>query len=172
MLFHRKKNRNFYWQIHDAGLVNQIMCLEMGSGIAFMEECPITFYEYKRYEKPIFTASRTHTKRQKLTNSKNPNLFDVMNVPSELNYTLLPFFNERKVYNIKNNIRFYYKCQDGEYEKEFAEGRERLNPEKNKTICFNTNNLAFYSRFFFNRTKELDLFFSKLTFKSEYFEFV
>jgi len=172
MLFHKNKNRNFYWQIHDAGLVNQIMCLEMGSGIAFMEECPITFYEYKRYEKPIFTASRVHSKREKLTNSKNPNLFDVMNVPSELNYSLLPFFNEKKVFNIKNNIRFYYKCQDGEHEKEFAEGRERLDPDKDKKICFNTNNLAFYSRFFFNRTKELDLFFSKLTFKSEYFEFV
>ncbi len=62
----------------------------------------------------------------------------------------------------------YWKCSEGENEEYFAEGREPIGMEKEMHI-----KVAFgwYSRFFFNRSAELDSALSKVAFKEEYYQF-
>lgn len=171
MIFHNNRKRKIIWQIHNAGLINQMMSLEMGAGIAFMENTPVVFYQHIGWDnRPIFSASVISEKRRNLLESPKPNLFDVVQIPHELKYTLDPNNNpdvgDAKVY--EDNIKWYYKCKDGVNEYEFAEARPQLIVNQNKNCHFKTNNLAFYSRYFFNRTYELDYFFQRLTFRHEY----
>jgi hypothetical protein len=44
MIFHQRKNKKIYWQLHEAGLINQVMSVEIGAGVSFMEKSPIHFY--------------------------------------------------------------------------------------------------------------------------------
>ena len=47
MLFHQSRNKTIYWKLHAAGLINQMMSVETGAGISFMEKTPICFYKTK-----------------------------------------------------------------------------------------------------------------------------
>ena len=157
------------WKIHNAGLINQLMSIEIGSSIAFLENKHIIFSNYssQHYNNIYMPISKT-TSKEELKQFYDPNIFQLINIPKSCFFDL----NENVVFDNfethENIIGSYYKCNDGDNENFFSESRKQIKLDKNKNNYFNGINLAFYSRFFFNRPKALDLFLSELKFKNEY----
>lgn len=48
MLFHQSRNKTIYWKLHAAGLINQMMSVETGAGISFMEKHQYVFINKNR----------------------------------------------------------------------------------------------------------------------------
>jgi hypothetical protein len=67
-------------------------------------------------------------------------------------------------------FRYYFSKEDSISENElmFAEGRQRLDIQDNIHV---KNTLGWYSRFFYNRSKELDSALKSVDFKQEYYDF-
>lgn len=153
-----------------------MMSVEMGAGLAFMEKIPIYFYKTAiDKNRTIHPSGIVPEKRKKLyLNTKMPTVFDLIEIPSVLNYSINNEYNLRKdifdsCLNLEDLLGYYYKCAEGQNEDKFAERRKRLT-FGNKNINFNKFSLAFYSRFFFNRPPELDEFYSNLSFRKPYLE--
>jgi len=164
------KKKTVFWQVHDAGLVNQIMSVEIGSSIAFMENMQILFFDYILRSEPIYSSAKNHNNRFSITKSYNPHIFEILDLPEELKFS---YDNKPKIEDCTNytdTIKYYYKCKEGKFEEEFSDGRIRLVMFPERNSCFKTNNLAFYSRFFFNRPSHLDKFLSKIRIKKEYYD--
>lgn len=169
MIFHKIKKRNIVWKLHKAGLVNQLMSLELACGIAFMEKSQLVVTNFTGFRYgSIFTASRINEQKQKIIANDKPNLFNLINMPNDLDYKLENDFVPTMAKEFDNTIQYYYKCSDGKNENYFAENRPRLILDPLKHAHFISNNLGFYSRYFFSRTKELDRMFSQIKFKEQY----
>lgn len=177
MLFHQIKNKKVYWKIHTAGLINQMMSVETGAGVAFMEKTPIYFYKTNiDKNRTIHPSGFVPQKRRKLyTGTGLPTVFDLISIPNDIKYSI----NEEHDLNqgikktcleLSDILGFYYKCDEGSNEKQFAEGRTPIPKEAYKSLHFTKYAFAFYSRFFFNRPQELDSFFSRLTFQKPYLD--
>jgi len=175
MLFHQPKNKIIYWKIHTAGLINQMMSIETGAGISFMEKTPIYFYKTKvDGRRTIHPSGIIPEKRKKLYDgTKMPSIFDLIDIPKDIKYTVndendLPQSKKINCIEFNDILGYYYKCSDGIHEKEFAENRRVIEKDQYKNLHFNKFAFAFYSRFFYNRPRELDFFFNKLSFKQPY----
>jgi hypothetical protein len=175
MLFHQRENKKIYWQIHAAGLVNQMMSVETGAGIAFMEKKPIYFYKtHIDKNRTIHPSGFVPEKRKKLYDgTETPSIFDLVDIPKSIEYNVR--HDSKLSQDIKDNcvefndiLGYYYKCADGPNESSFAEGRKMLPRNINSNLHFVRFAFAYYSRFFFNRPKELDHFFNNLTFRKPY----
>jgi hypothetical protein len=177
MLFQKPKNKNIYWKIHTAGLINQVMSIETGAGIAFMEKAPICFYKTRvDKNRTVSPSGIIPEKRKRLySGSSMPIIFDLLDIPNDIFYSVInqnDISSEIKIKCLELNdiLGFYYKCQDGPHETEFAEGRNLVPSVNNSSVNFVKFTFAFYSRFFFNRPPALDSFLSRLTFKKEYLD--
>jgi len=177
MLFHQRKNKTIYWRIHTAGLINQVMSVETGAGIAFMEKCPVYFYKTNiDKNRTMHPSGIVPQKRKQLySGTKMPIVFDLVDLPQELSYTIneehnLSLDKKQNCLELNDILGYYYKCQNGEDEQKFAEGRKPIPEGENKNLHFVQYAFAFYSRFFFQRTCDLDSFFSRLTFKKPYLD--
>lgn len=166
MLFHQSRNKTIYWKLHAAGLINQMMSVETGAGISFMEKTPICFYKTKiDNNRTIHPSGVIPEKRKKLyAGTKMPSIFDIIDIPKNIKYSLMD--KQELPQDIKNNcfemndiLNYYYKCADGPHETEFSENRKLIPKNEIKNLHFNVFAFSFYSRFFFNRPKKLDAFF-------------
>lgn len=177
MLFHQKKNKTIYWRIHTAGLINQVMSVETGAGVAFMEKTPIYYYKTNiDKNRTMHPSGIVPPKRKQLyAGTGMPTVFDLIDIPNDISYSI----NEEHDLSptIKNTclelndiLGYYYKCQDGPNEKQFAEGRKPIQFNEQLDLHFLKFAFAFYSRFFFNRTPELDSFYSRLNFRKPYLD--
>lgn len=176
MLFHQKKNRTIYWRIHTAGLINQVMSVEIGAGIAFMEKIPIYFYKTNIDKNRTIHPSGVIPEKRKLLykDSKLPTVFDILDIPKSIKYSVNEEHNlsekiKSSCVEINDVLSYYYKCSNGDHEKEFSENRKVI-PPINSDVNFVKFAFGFYSRFFYNRPKCLDAFFSQLTFKKPYLD--
>lgn len=169
-----------YFKHHSAGLINQTMSAEIAFALAFLENAELYIYNSKyTKEAPIVIpknfASLVYPERHKLySGSLNPSIFDLLNLPQNINFTL----DESK--NIKaelikhavtysNILEYYYKC--GEFDEDenfFADGRLKLLIKPQESVHLHTYTFPLYSRFFYNRPVELDVFLSKISFKEPY----
>jgi hypothetical protein len=177
MIFHQRKNKKIYWQLHEAGLINQVMSVEIGAGVSFMEKSPIHFYGINfNNNKKIHPSGIIPDERRKLyVGSETPKIFDLLDIPNDIKYSFGPDSNVSKeekssCLELNDILKYYYKCADGPNEKEFSDGRVAIPLRSNSNINFVKFAFGFYSRFFFNRPKELDCFFSRLTFKKPYLD--
>ncbi len=177
MLFHQRKNKIIYWKIHTAGLINQMMSVETGAGVAFMEKSNLYFYKTNiDKNRTIHPSGIIPQKRRALyQNSQLPTIFDLIDIPNEISYSINKEHNlspDKKNECIEFNdiLGYYYKCKDGPNEDSFSEGRRVIPSSELKDMNFVLYAFAFYSRFFFNRTSELDYFFSRLVFKKPYLD--
>ena len=157
------------WQIHNAGLINQLMSVEIGACISFLEKSPIRFFGYsnKSYGSIFLPPIKTmHVKE--INESFKPNIFQLIDIPNSIDYSLINEPSKDLCTIHEHIIGLYYKCNNGENENSFAEGRAKLTLNKTTKNFFHNSCFAFYSRFFYNRPKELDLFLNKLKFKDPY----
>ena len=158
-----------FWQVHNAGLINQLMSVEIGCGLAFAEKKPIIFNTFKDfYFGSIYSATKIPQERMSLINSIKPNLFQIIDIPDDI-----VFLKENEILKLdchehKDIITYYYKCKNGENENYFSENRKELILNKDKDNSFKDSCFSFYSRYFYNRQKQLDLFLKNIKFKDQY----
>ena len=157
------------WQIHNAGLINQLMSVEIGAGISFLEKSHIKFFDYsnKSYGSIFFPPVKKKNIKE-IGESFKPNIFQLIDIPDSIDYSLINNASQTSCTIHEHIIGLYYKCNDGENENSFAEDRAKLTLNKTTKNFFHKTCFAFYSRFFYNRPKELDIFLSKLKFKDPY----
>lgn len=103
---------------------------------------------------------------------KNPDLRDLMDYdyPNVTFYDNDLFLRDRLNSNLINIQQSYVNCSEKkENEQFFSEGRSliKLDDTKNNIL---TVNLMWYSKFFFNRTKDIDQRLSSIKFKKEYYD--
>jgi hypothetical protein len=160
---------NIFWQIHSAGLINQVMSVEIGCGIAYLEKKPISFFNFsnKSYGS-IFLQPIVTMKLREITVAPKPNVFQLIDIPSDIEYRLINEVPNEPYCTHSDIITHYYKCGEGQNEGLFSEGRGKLSLNIHMHNFFHINCFAFYSRFFFSRPRGLDILLSKIRFKDEY----
>lgn len=162
-----------YWQVHNAGLINQVMSVELGCCISFLEKQQIYFFDYsnKSYGN-IFVPPVKTMAIPEIRASGKPNVFQLLDIPSEVDYSLIDVAPETDCVRHENIIQLYFKHGDkSDHEYSFSEGRGRLRLSTHSDNYFHTNCFSFYSRFIFNRPRELDIVLNKLRFKEQYVKF-
>ena len=178
MIFHRKKNKKIYWQLHEAGLINQVMSVEIGAGVSFMEKSHINFYgvNFNNNNRKIHPSGIIPEERKRLyVGSGTPKIFDLLDIPNDIKFSYVADNDVSKetkssCLEISDILKYYYKCAEGPNEKEFADGRIPIPLNSDSSFNFTKFAFGFYSRFFFNRPTELDCFFSRLNFKKPYLD--
>jgi hypothetical protein len=107
-----------------------------------------------------------------LDNSKTPTLFDLVDFNYD-NYTLHAndwFLKERSSINLINAQNSYINVSGNTVnEQAFSCGKERIEL-KEDTNNLITTTLVWYSRFFYDRSKDIDNNLSRFKFKKEYYE--
>jgi hypothetical protein len=173
-------NKLFFQLYNPTGLINQVMSLELVTGLSHELNVPavVHFAKYTADPKlyntesiPIFSPSRFFNKqREGFTNPDQfPHLLDLMEFDSNLLFIdekINSFKQEELVIeDLLNNFYYSNKQEISDDERFFAEGRTRLPLDKTLHIKFT---LGWYSRFFYGRTKDLNKAISSVRFKKEY----
>jgi hypothetical protein len=170
----------FFQLYNPTGLINQVMSLELAVGISNQLNRPVVIH-YATYTAdtnlynvniiPIYSPSRFYNyQREGFTNSNQfPHLLDLMDFDADL------FFIDEKINSFKqeevviddimNNFYYSNSLELSENEVAFAEGRQRLVFDKPMHLKLT---LGWYSRFFYNRSPELNKALSSVKFKKEY----
>jgi hypothetical protein len=152
----------------NAGLINQLMSIELAVGISEVSKQDLCIYNLKP-DAAIFSASSSYNKRPSIVN--NNNYFNITEVLNWNNKDVCLFLNEEVEIKephstIDNLMNYYVDLEDGN-DLDFSEGRTKLEFSNNMNI---KNTLGFYSRFFNHRTKDLDQVLSSVRFLDEYYE--
>jgi len=161
-------------------MVNQVMSLELAVGLAHETKRNITVHYmvnngdslYQNKKVPVYTPSRWYNnQRASFINQDHfPHILDLLDIPD----VGISFIDEKvEAFPLETHIldpmayRYYYSSSSemSDDEHEFAEGRERLDLSG---VPHLKGTLGWYSRFFYNRSKELDLVLSQVKFKKEY----
>lgn len=173
--------KKLFFQLYNpTGLINQVMSLELAAGLSSELNIPAVVH-YARYKAdpelyktntiPIFTPSRFYNKQREGFTDPNqfPHLLDLIDFDADL------IFIDDKVDNFKQEqlviddiMNCYYysnKPSISEDELAFAEGRQRLPLDKDLHVKLT---LGWYSRFFYDRSPELNKTLSSVRFKKEY----
>lgn len=164
----------YYKLWNPAGLINQVMSIELAVGIKHITGSEMTIYNILNGQdksSPIFSSIRLNNKENNLLNDSNPFLVsDILNWKDKDSYIMsedreFSLGNEYQI--IHNLMKVYYDVKNENYDSEFSEGREQISLSDNMHI---QDTLGWYSRFFKNRTKELDESISSVRFLPEYYE--
>jgi hypothetical protein len=173
-------NKIFFQLYNPTGLINQVMSLELISGLCHEMNVPAIVH-YAKYTAdtslyntnsiPIFTPSRFYNKqRESFTNANQfPHLLDLLDFNQNLvfvNEKINSFPQEEFVIDdILNNFYYSNEANISDDEILFAEGRQRLPLDKTLHLKLT---LGWYSRFFYKRSAELNKEISSVKFKKEY----
>lgn len=175
-------NKLFFQLYNPTGLINQVMSLELAAGLSHELKVPaiIHYAKYTADKKlynvdsiPIYSPSRFYNKqRENFTNQNQfPHLLDLIDFNSNLiviDEKIDSFKQEELVIDdILNNFYYSNKPEISDDEKYFAEGRKRLPLDKTLHLKLT---LGWYSRFFYDRTKDLNKAISSIKFKKEYID--
>jgi hypothetical protein len=175
--------KKIFFQLYNpTGLINQVMSFELASGLSYETNSPVIIHYakytadpklYKVNSIPIFTPSIFYNKqREGFTNSNQfPHLLDLIDFDTNLiiiDEKIDSFKQEQVVIDDLMNY-FYYsnKPEITEDEILFAENRKRLPLDKTLHIKLT---LGWYSRFFYDRSPELNKAISSVKFKKEYID--
>lgn len=164
------------------GMINQVMSVELAVGLAHETQKHIVMhyvsnngdnlYDFKKV--PIYTPSRWHNYQRSGFTDPNqfPHLTDILEWDADISLIdekINKFPQEELVVDsLINDVYFSKETDMTDKELEFAEGRTRL--DLTKTLHLKST-LGWYSRFFFNRSVELDKALSSVKFKKEYYDF-
>ena len=156
-----------------AGLINQLMSIELAVGISEITKNEITIYGIQNgndRKSPIYSASRHKNKRGSVVdNSTGFVITDILEWKNKEDFTLV-YDNLNSIEDdcttIENMMLYYYDLE-GIDDIDFSENRQKIIFSDNMHI---KNTLGFYSRFFNNRTKSLDYALSSVKFLTEYYE--
>ncbi len=160
-------------------MINQVMSLELAVGLAHETKKDLIVHYvsnagddlYNSRNVPIFTPSRWHNEQRKdFTNPDQfPHLLDLINFNEDLTFidTKIDFFKQEE-FVIDDTLNGYYYSNENEISENellFAEGRQRIPLDKNLHL---KKTLGWYSRFFYNRSQELDNALKSVKFKDVY----
>ncbi len=160
-------------------MINQVMSLELAVGLAHETKKDLIVHYvsntgddlYNSRNVPIFTPSRWHNEQRKnFTNPDQfPHLLDLMNFNENLTFidTKIDFFKQEEFVIDDTLSGYYYSAENEVSENEllFAEGRQRIPLDKNVHL---KKTLGWYSRFFYNRSSQLDNALKSVRFKDVY----
>jgi hypothetical protein len=169
----------FFQLYNPTGMINQVMSLEIAVGISHETKRPLTVHYvsnsgddlYDNRQVPIFTPSRWYnSQREGFTNPDQfPHLLDILEFDADLtiiDQKIEKFKQEEFVIeDMLNNYYFSTKPEVSEDELAFAEGRTRIPLDKPIHI---KKTLGWYSRFFYDRSPELNKAISSVRFKQVY----
>ncbi len=172
-------NKIFFQLYNPTGMINQVMSLELAVGLAHETKKDLIVHYvsntgddlYNSRNVPIFTPSRWHNEQRKnFTNPDQfPHLLDLMNFNENLTFidTKIDFFKQEEFVIDDTLSGYYYSAENEVSENEllFAEGRERTPLDKNVHL---KKTLGWYSRFFYNRSSQLDNALKSVRFKDVY----
>lgn len=173
-------NKIFFQLWNPTGLINQVMSLELAVGLSHETNAPVVvhyvsnngdnLYDFKKV--PIYTPSRWYNKqREGFTNPDQfPHLLDLIEFDAKIiviDEKINKFKQEEIVVDDMLNNYYYSNRSSIEEEDElaFAEGRQRLPLDKPIHL---KGTLGWYSRFFYDRSPELNSALSSVKFKKEY----
>lgn len=162
---------NIYIHHHDAGIVNQLMSVELICGLAAATKNKISVIKpYWRNEMPICISGNSYKNLKRVLNhNEKPLIYDLIDFPSDLiNFTN---FIDIQFDEIGSLIESYFDCDpliDNFDEEVFSEGRNKLIFLEGKKYLFKKWSFGLYSRFFYHRTPEIDKILSCIKFKKEY----
>jgi hypothetical protein len=163
----------YYKLWNPSGLINQLMSIELAVGIKEVTGSEITIYNVlngPNRSVPIYSASREHNNRESvIDNSSGFLISDILDWKDKQSYNIIEnnqYLLSPKIRTIKNLMASYYDLKNKD-DFDFAEGRERIAFSDDLNI---ENTLGWYSRFFNNRSKELDHSISSVKFLPEYYE--
>lgn len=175
-------NRIFFELYNPTGMINQVMSLELAVGLAHETQKEVVvhhisndgdnLYNFKKV--PIYTPSRWYNNQRKGFTDEDqfPHLTDIVEWQKDMLLIdeKISYFNQQEqvIENVIDDIYFSKEDFITDKEKDFAEGRSRMDLDKTLHL---KRTLGWYSRFFFNRSKELDQELSKVKFKKEYYDF-
>jgi hypothetical protein len=172
-------NKIFFQLYNPTGMINQVMSLELAVGLAHETKKDLIVHYvsnagddlYNSRNVPIFTPSRWHNEQRKdFTNPDQfPHLLDLINFNEDLTFidTKIDFFKQEE-FVIDDTLNGYYYSNENEISENellFAEGRQRIPLDKNLHL---KKTLGWYSRFFYNRSQELDNALKSVKFKDVY----
>lgn len=158
------------------GLINQLMSFEIGMGLAKETGIPMIMHDMSfTKETPIYSPHQSFliNNRHGLTNKIVPRLIDIVDFKNDNNVEMHDEFLEIKSDNEINDLQNFYYSKDflvSNNELIFSDGRKKLIFEDGKSTSLN-NTLTWYSYFFFDRSKNLDLHLSEINFKQQYIDF-
>ena len=170
----------FFQLYNPTGLINQVMSLELATGLSHELNIPaiVHYTQYKADPNlyntdsiPIFSPSRFYNQQRKdFTNPDQfPHLLDLLDFDAKLifiNEKIDSFKQEQFVIDdLMNNYYYSNKLSISDNEIAFAEGRQRLPMDKDLHVKLT---LGWYSRFFYDRSPELNKAISSVKFKKEY----
>ena len=169
----------FFQLWNPTGLINQVMSLELAVGLSHEINAPVVvhyvsnngdnLYEFKKV--PIYTPSRWYNgQREGFTNPDQfPHLLDLLEFDANIivvDEKINTFKQEEVIIdNMMNNYYYSNKQEIEEDELAFAEGRQRLPLDRPIHL---KGTLGWYSRFFYDRSPELNKSLSSVKFKKEY----
>lgn len=172
---------NIFYQLYQpCGIFNQITSIELAVGLSNIYKKQLIIHnitnppnpDYNNARVSIYSANYKYNDRNGLLDTDVfPNISDLVNWENkECNILIDDAVNSFTNENIKiNNLMQYYASTNNVEDVEFSEGRSLLLVDDNQNIHL-SKTLGYYSRFFANRNKSLDLSLSSVRFKPEYYE--
>lgn len=160
------------------GLYNQLCSFQTLAGIAAKYKDYKIDAVYHQHIKKIQDPQEEHVDLSsiidKVDNTKNPQLIDFIDFNFD-NVVMHPndyFLTDRLNSNIIHCQETYINCQEEIHDNEdrFAQNKRLATIHEDKNNIFNMT-LVWYSRFFYNRTKEIDDAIRSIRFKQEYYDF-
>jgi len=164
----------YYKLYNPAGLINQLMSIELAVCIKEITKEDFTIYNIANGSKtndPIFSASRLYNNRKIAVDNSNGFLItDILDWQNKNSYNLIKEKNylvAEDCQTIDNLMLYYYDCLENNEDLEFAENRSKIIFSDGMHL---KNTLGWYSRFFNNRSKEIDKALLSIKFLPEYYE--
>lgn len=179
-----KKDKIFFQLYNPTGMINQVMSLELAVGLAHETNRQLIIHylsnngdnSHNFNKVPIFSPSRFYNDQRKGFTDENqfPHLTDILEwefIDAILIDEKIPYFPQEDVcYEHILGDNYYSRADDiSNLELSFAEGRSKLIFPHGKNVHLKFT-LGWYSRFFFERSKELDACLNSVRFKKEYYD--
>lgn len=152
-----------YYKFWATGLINQVMSIELAAGIQTMTNKKIVMHGMHRH---VFTPSNY------FKNQKKKYICDLLDWNNKDQFIFIDENIDKfshEIEEIEDLMKYYFSCNPTNDQREllFAEGRTPL--PNNLSFMHLKGTLAPYSRFFYNRTWDLDFCLKSVRFKPKYY---
>lgn len=171
--------KKIFFQLYNpCGLFNQITSVELGVGLSEITGRQLVWHNINNPPNPKFNGKRVaiysanyeyNDRGKKIELGVFPKITELMNWKNKEDNVFIDDIVDVFSYdtdNIENLMRYYYSDKEN---LEFSEGRSLLSLDNEKDWDIRKT-LGYYSRFFDNRSKELNNAISSVRFKDEYYQ--
>lgn len=170
-----------FYQLHQAGLFNRLMSLQIGIGLAHCSNKKLVLYglldkQGTELDNPSIHANVELGLRKNIIDKKMVSLFSLLDpYEGSVDIEKIDYYNIDTFHKNETKIEvplqdYYFKVSEGENLIKFADGRSELVLPSGPVHMLGYN-ICNYGSFFFNRTESLDQEIQKIKFKDEYWDF-